>query len=93
MTTSLVAVHLFIAIGDRREAEVADVLREVPTQGMRKYAGAQSALIDWAIVGEDMASSIAAVDLPGDYAPDRTAFPAGPSKPLRRSRRRGYASA
>jgi len=45
---------------------------------MRIYAGRRSALIDWAIVGDDIASSIAQTTLLDEYAPDRTAFPHWP---------------
>ena len=50
------------------------MLQGILTDGIRKYAGADSALIRWAIAGDDIASSIAQVTLPDDYTPAETAF-------------------
>jgi hypothetical protein len=38
------------------------------------------ALIDWAVAGDDIASSIAQVPHLDDYAPDGTAFPLWPRR-------------
>ena len=54
---------------------IADALNGILTPDMRKHAGNNSALIDWAIAGDDIASSVAGVSLPDDYMPDVSAFP------------------
>ncbi|NPU25719.1 hypothetical protein [Bradyrhizobium denitrificans] len=45
---------------------------------MRIYARKRLALIDWAIVGDDIPWSIVRVPLLDEYAPDRIAFPHWP---------------
>ena len=60
------------------ETPIADALDGILTPEMRKHAGANSALLDWAIAGDDVASSIAGVSLPDDYMPDESAFPLWP---------------
>lgn len=86
MTTYLVAVYLIIEADNNYRAEIADALHDILTGNMRKYAGEHSALVDWAIAGEDIASSITPVDLPADYAADESRFPVWPE---RRSARPG----
>ena len=81
MTTYLVAVHLLIEANNSLHAEVADALHGILTEDMRKYAGAHSALIDWAVAGDDIAASIIPVAIAGDYEPDETAFPLWPRRP------------
>ncbi len=83
MTTYLVAVHLLIEANGSPEADVADALHGILTGDMRKYAGAHSALIDWAVAGDDIAGSIIPVAIAGDYEPDETAFPLWPRRPRR----------
>ena len=80
MTTYLVAVHLLVEANGSPEAEVADALHGILTQDMRKYAGAHSSLIVWAVAGDDIAGSIVPVAVAGDYLPDATAFPAWPRR-------------
>ena len=80
MTTYLVAVHLLVEARHHPQAEVADALHGILTEDMRKYVGAHSALIDWSVIGDDIASSIAAVDLPENYVPDESAFPSWPAR-------------
>ena len=60
--------------------KIADALHGTLTEDMRKHAGRHSALIDWAIAGDDIASSIAGRALADDYAPDETAFPPWPGR-------------
>ena len=78
MKTYLVAVNLLVQAHHRPERAIADTLEGILTPDMRKYAGSHSALIDWAIAGDDVASSIAAVSLPDDYLPDESTFPLWP---------------
>jgi hypothetical protein len=52
------------------------------TEDLRKDAGDHSALIDWAVAGEDMAASIASVPLPDDYRPDDSAFSVRPGRTI-----------
>lgn len=80
MTTYLVAVHLLVEANGSPEAEVADALHGILTQDMRKYAGAQSSLIDWAVAGDDIVGSIVPIAIDGDYKPDETAFPPWPRR-------------
>lgn len=75
MKAYLVAVNLLVHEHHNPEIAIAD---GVLTPDMRKHAGANSALVDWAIAGDDIASSIAAVSLPGDYMPDESASPLWP---------------
>jgi hypothetical protein len=83
MTAYLVSVHLLIEANNSPHAEVADALRGILTGDMRKYAGVHSALIDWAVAGDDIAGSIIPVAIAGDYEPDETAFPLWPRGPRR----------
>ena len=80
MTTYLVAVHLLVEANGSPEAEVADALHGILTQDMRKYAGAHSSLIDWAVADDDIAGSIVPVAIAGDYQSDATAFPTWPRR-------------
>jgi hypothetical protein len=82
MKAYLVAVNLLVQAHHRPESAIADALTG-PTPDMRKRAGNNSALIDWAIAGDDIASSIAGVSLPGDYMPDVSAFPLWPTGTVR----------
>ena len=89
MTSYIVAVHLIIEADANPGTEIGGVLDAMLTQNMRKYLGAHSALIDWAVAGPDMASSIALVDLSNAYTPDESRFPDWPaSRHLRQGRLR-----
>jgi hypothetical protein len=78
MKAHLVAVNLPVHAHDYPESAVADALDGSLTPGMRKHAVANSALIDWVIAGDDIASFIAAVSLPHDDTPEESAFPLWP---------------
>jgi hypothetical protein len=78
MKAYLVAVNLLVHAHHKPESAIADALDGILTPDMRKHAGANSALLDWAIAGDDVASSIAGVSLPDDYMPDESAFPLWP---------------
>ena len=82
MKAYLVAVNLLVQ-ATTSESAIAEALDGILTPDMRKHAGTNSALIDWAIAGDDIASSIAAVPLPDDYAPDGSAFPLWPTGTVR----------
>jgi hypothetical protein len=73
-----VAVNLLVHAHHHPESAIADVLGGILAPDMRKHAGANSALIDEAISGDDIASSIAAVSLPDDSMPDESASPLWP---------------
>ncbi len=83
MNAYLVAVNLLVQAHHRPESAIADALNGILTPDMRKHAGANSALIDWVIAGDDIASSIAAVSLPDDYMPDESPFPLWPTGTVR----------
>jgi hypothetical protein len=78
MKAYLVAVNLLVHAHHNPESAIADTLDGILTPEMRKHAGANSALLDWAIAGDDVAASIAGVSLPDDYMPDESAFPLWP---------------
>jgi hypothetical protein len=83
MKVYLVAVNLLVQAHHRPESAIADALNGILTPDMRKHASSNSALIDWAIAGDDIASSIAGVSLPDDYMPDVSAFPLWPTGTVR----------
>lgn len=70
-----VAINLLVHAHHHPESTIAYALDGILPPGMRKHAGNDAALVDWAVVGDDVASSIAAVSLPDDDTPDETAFP------------------
>lgn len=72
------AVNLLVQAHHRPESTIADGLGGILAPDMRKHAGADSALIDGAVSGHDIASSIAAVCLPDDCMPDESASPLWP---------------
>jgi hypothetical protein len=74
MRTYSVALHLLLQAQYRPETAVADALHGILTADKRKHAGNQSALIDGAIAGDDIASSIDAVSLADDDMPDESVF-------------------
>ena len=78
-----VAVNLLVQAHHSPESAIADGLNGILTPDMRKLAGSNSALIDWAIAGDDIASSIAGVSLPDNYVPDVSAFPLWPTGTVR----------
>ncbi|MGX9394063.1 hypothetical protein ACWX0K_24255 (plasmid) [Nitrobacteraceae bacterium UC4446_H13] len=80
MTTYLVAVRLLIETNTDPEGEVADVLHGILTENMRKYAGPQSSLIDWAVASAGFEESIVPVAVASAYEPDEAAFPAWPQE-------------
>lgn len=82
MRTYLVAVKLLVQAHYQPESAIADALDGILTPVMRKHAGSRSALIDWAVAGDEMAASIASVPLTDDYRPDETAFPAWPGRTI-----------
>lgn len=75
MKVYLVAVNLLVHAYHNPESTIADALEGILTPGMPKHAGANSALVDGAVAGDDIASSIAAVSLRDDDTPDESAFP------------------
>lgn len=79
MTTYLVAVHLLVDAGPEPRAAIEAALHGILSDAMRQNAGGQSPLLDWAVAGEDLASSIIPVMLPASYAPDTSPFPAWPA--------------
>lgn len=79
MTTYLVAVHLLVEAGLEPHATIDAALHDVLSDAMRQNAGGGSPLVDWAITGEDLASSITPVVLPASYAPDISPFPVWPA--------------
>jgi len=83
MKAYLVAVNLLVHAHHNTEGAIADALDGILTPDMRKHAGANSALIDWAVAGDDLSSSIAGVSLPDDYTADESAFPLWPVGTLR----------
>ena len=83
MKAYLVAVNLLVQAHHSPESAIADALNGILTPDMRKHAGNNSVLIDWAIAGDDIASSIAGVSLPDDYMPDVSAFPLWPTGTVR----------
>jgi hypothetical protein len=83
MRAYLVTVNLLVHAHHIPESAIADALDGILTPDMRKHAGATSSLVDWAIAGDDIASSIAAVSLPDDYAADESAFPLWPLEAVR----------
>ena len=83
MNAYLVAVSLLVQANHCPESAIADALNGILTPDMRKHAGNNSALVDWAIAGDDIASSIAGILLPDDYMPDVSAFPLWPTGTVR----------
>ncbi|WP_371349272.1 hypothetical protein [Ancylobacter sp. IITR112] len=79
MTTYLVAVHLLVEAGPEPRVAIDAALHDILSDAMRQNAGGRSPLVDWAIAGEDLASSITPVVLPASYAPDTSPFPAWPA--------------
>lgn len=77
MKAYLVAVNLPVHAHDNLGSAVVDALNGPLTPGMRKHAGANSALVDWVTAGCDT-SSIATVSLPHDDTPDESALPLWP---------------
>lgn len=89
MTTYLVAVHLLVEAGPEPRAAIDAALHDILRDAMRQNAGGQSPLVDWAVAGEDLASSIIPVTLSASYAPDTTPFPTWPAACSRRRARGG----
>ena len=83
MKAYLVAVNLLVQAHHSPESAIADALNGILTPDTSKHAGSNSALIDWAIAGDAIASSIAGVSLPDDYMPDESAFPLWPTGTVR----------
>lgn len=88
MKTYLVAVHLLVEAGPQPRAVIDAALHDLLSEGMRQNAGPRSMLIDWAVAGDDLAASIAPVDLPTAYSPDETPFPEWPASRAGRIRLR-----
>jgi hypothetical protein len=78
MNPHLITIYLLGEAHEHPQGQVAETLQGVLTDEMPICAGKRSALIDWAIVGDDIASSIVQVPLLDDRASDRTAFPHWP---------------
>lgn len=74
MNPHLITIDLLVEAHEHLQGQVAEALQGVLTDEMRIYAGRRSALIDWTIVDDDIASSIVQNTLLDEYAPDRTAF-------------------
>jgi hypothetical protein len=83
MKAYLVAGNLLVQVHHRAESAIVDALNGIPTPDMRKHAGSNSTLIDWAIADDDIVSSIPGVSLPDDYMPDVSAFPLWPTGTVR----------
>ncbi|WP_445222680.1 hypothetical protein ACKWRH_46310 (plasmid) [Bradyrhizobium sp. Pa8] len=77
MNAYLVAVNLLVHAHHNPGSAIADALDGILAD-MRKHAGAKSALIDWAAIGDAIPSSIVAVSFPDGYMPD-AAFPLSPT--------------
>jgi hypothetical protein len=78
MTPCLFTVCLLVEAHEHRQGEVAEAL-----QGAQRAKCANLLdLFDWAIAGDDIASSIAQITLLDDCAPDGTAFPLWPGRAL-----------
>jgi hypothetical protein len=75
MNPHLITAYLLAEAHEHPQGQVAEALQGVLTDEMRTYVGTRSALIDWAIAGDDIASSIALLPLLDDYAHDGTEFP------------------
>lgn len=88
MKAYLVAVHLLVEAGPQPRVAIDAVLHDFLSEGMRQNAGPRSRLIDWAVAGDDLAASIAPVDLPAAYRPDETPFPEWPTSRAGRMRLR-----
>ena len=73
MNADLVAVNL-LAHAHHNPASAIAGARDGILADMRKHAGAKSALIDRAAIGDAIPSSSLAVSLPDSYMPD-AAFP------------------
>ena len=80
MNPHLITVYLPVEAHEHPQGQVAEALQGVRTDEMRTYVGTRSAFIDWAIAGDDIASSIAQVPLFDDYAHDGTAFSLWPGR-------------
>ena len=80
MKPHLITVYLPVEAHEHPQGQVAEALQGVLTDEMRTYVGTRSALIDGAIAGDDIASSIAQVPLFDDYAHDGTAFSLWPGR-------------
>lgn len=87
MTTYLVAVHLLVEAGPEARVAMDAALHDILSVRLRHNAGLGSALIDWAVAGEDLDASITPVDLAPAYVPDETPFP---DWPPRRARAEGH---
>lgn len=83
MRAYLVAVNLLVHAHHNPESAIAEALDGILTPDMRRHAGDRSALIDWAVAGDDLSSSIAGVSLPDDYTGDESAFPLWPGAAVR----------
>jgi hypothetical protein len=83
MKAYLVAVNLLVPAHHRPESTFADALNGILMPEMRKHAGNNWAHIDWAIAGDDIASSIAGVPLPDDYMSDVSVVPLCPGGTVR----------
>ena len=73
MKAYLGAVNFLVHAHHHPKSAIADGLGGILATNMRKHAGANSALIEGAVSGDDIASSIAAVSLPDDCMPDKSA--------------------
>lgn len=78
MKAYLCAINLLVHAHHHPKSAIADGLGGIFAPEMRKHAGANSALMDGAVSGDDIASSIAAVSLPDDCMPDESASPLWP---------------
>jgi hypothetical protein len=79
----LVAVNLLVNAHHNPESAIAEALDGILTPDMRRHASDHAALIDWAVAGDDLSSSIAGVSLPDDYTADESAFPLWPGATVR----------
>ena len=80
MNPHLISAYLRAEAHEHPQGQVAEALRGVLADETRTYAGTHSALIDWAIAGDDIASSIVRTTLLDNSAPDATGFPHWPGR-------------
>lgn len=85
MSTYLVAVHILV---DTDGANLrSDVVAALEAQLDRPAVAVAAAgtVVDWAVAGEDLASSMAPAVIPSDYMPGTTPFPQWPAAQPKRS--------
>ena len=64
MNPHLITMYILVEAHEHPQGQIAEALQGVLTDEMRIYARTDSALIDWAIAGDDVTSSIVQATLP-----------------------------